>query len=295
MNTVSIRNINSNFPSSWSELNRRNIVFLAKHYPAFILAPTYGFAYHFFMHLLDLWRRPRLSFQMARAILLSKKLDRDWKNDFYMEFGETHYFEQQILIAISQLDHFNWIREMQPTEKCLFPFFRIGFTKYYGPGDLLANVTAEEFYNADDFLMLFLTQKESKYLEYMMAVLWREKADKPTSADIRKPFNEFEVEKRAAKFRKLKPYIKYACLLAYMGLREYFIHRPASEFVFSGEMKAEQKSKETNFGTILMRLAESHVFGVYAETKKTSIHDVIDHLADLKQRNEELKLKNQND
>lgn len=279
MNTITIRNNDVQMPAAWNELTRRNLLYLTRHFP---WQNNDEFPVYFFFHCMELWKRPKLSMDIAKNFIISKRLNRDYKDEVAMEFGEKNFWEQQIILTIAELDNFAWLNESQEMERNLFPYFRHGLKKYYGPSDLLANVTADEFKDADDFLKLYLEEKDEKFLHYLLAVLWREKAKNPTSADVRVPYSDFEVEKRAQTFSKLDRATKYACLLNYIGLRIYFINRPKSKIVFSSS--GSSSSSDGDFGTILLRLAENHTFGNHKEVKKTFIHDIIDHLADLKKR-----------
>lgn len=283
MDKISIRNITVELPSEWNELTRRNLLFLAAKFP---YARTHGFELSFFFHALDLWRNHKLSWAIARNFILSKKMNIAWKDDAVMAFGETDFFEQQLIIALDELKNFAWLHEFGPMESCLIKSFSHRLTKYYGPSDLLANVTGEEFSNADDFLLLFLETKEEKYMDYLIACLWREKSRTPKTEDIRIAFSEFEVIKRAQKFARLNPVTKKACVLNYIGLRLYFISRESSKIVFS-KSGGGSSSGADKWSTIMLRLAENQTFGTFSEVKKTYIHDIVDHLADLKKRSKE--------
>lgn len=275
MNSITVRNTTITIPSEWNELTASNMLWLAKRFP---YPPTNGFSFEFFVHLINLKKNIRFSWALFRNSLLSLKLDRQWKDETLIELGESNFFLQQINQTISALDDFRWVHEFGAMEKCLIRKIRIGFRSYYGPGDMLANVVGDEFSHADDFLSLFLETKEDKYLHYMIACLWREKAANKMPHDNRIPFSEFEVTKRAEKIAKLNSKFKYACLINYMGLRSWFITRETSRIVFS---KSEnQSSGNSNWGTILLRIAENKTFGIHSEVKKTFIHDIVDHLAD---------------
>lgn len=285
MNQVSIRNITVEIPSGWHEINKRNLFYLAERFP---LVPTYGFSLYVFFHFLNLPSNIRLQWAIARNLILSKKLNRSWKNDATIEFGEENIFEQEIIKEVNRLDNFNWLFEIGSIEKCLMDKFSFRFTKYYGSQERLCNVTAYEFYHSELFLLAFMEQKDEMMLNRLIATIWREKGIE-TPNDIRISFNEFSLEKRAIKFSKLPKKIKIACLLNYIGMRNCFINSTNAKVIFD---KSNTSGTSTqNWHTILMRLAENSAFGNYHETKESYISDVVDYIADLKIREIEAKLK----
>lgn len=270
-------------PSCWNEINRRNLLFLSKRFP---YQPTRGLSLSFFWHALNLPANPKLAWAIAQNFILSKKMNLAWKNDAVMEFGETNFWEQQIIMALEELDNFQWLHTDGAIEQCLIKKFRIGFTYYYGPDERLCNVTATEFEHADMFLLEFLTSKEEHLLNKCIATLWRESKWFNKSDDIRVPFSEFSLEKREKKIARMPQYLKNACLINYLGMRKAFIESSNAAVVFS-ESKTQKASKSTNWGTILLRLAEKQVFGTYKQTRESYIHDIVDYMADLKIQEQE--------
>lgn len=279
MYSIAIRNIKVEVPENWQEITKRNLLWLAKRFP---YPPTLGMELYFFFHALNLSKRPLLQLAIARNFILSKKLNRAWKNDAAIEFGEENFFEQQILQAISSCNNFNFLNESIEIPDCLIKSFSLRFKKYYGPQERLCNVTADEFKHAELFYNKFVEEKDEKYLFLLLATLWREKSKQYNPSDIRTPFNEFEIEKRAKKFQKLSYQLKIACMLNYLGMRNAWINEEIPKFVF--DKKEDTSSEGNNWNILLMRLGESQVFGNYHLAKNTCIHDIVEHLADLKAR-----------
>lgn len=283
MHQAKIRNTIAIFPEQWVEISRRNLMFIASNTP---LEPTQGTAIRFFWHCMADIRNLRAAFALARNYILSKKMDKAYKNDAVCIFGESNIFQQQVIQAILEMDSFSFMHKGMEFPENLIPQFRIGLRHYYGPKNRLSNVTADEFRHAELFRTKFFEDKNEKWLFLMIATLWREKgSNNPT--DIRVEFNEFALEKRARQFKKLPKKIKIGCLLNYIAMRNSWANEPVPKYVFSSSKGSE--SEDSDFSVILMRLAESNVFGSYQITKSAFIHDIIEHLADLKKRNETLQ------
>lgn len=285
MNTVAFRNIEVSIPSGWLEIDKRNLLYLASKFP---YSETHGFAMRFLFHSLNLPSRPWLALTIARNFNLSKKLNRDWKNDVLMEYGEENIFETELQIALFQLEYFAWLHKDIRLEKCLMDKFSCRFTSFYGPREYLANVTADEFRHAEFFFIKFYKTGKIYFLDRLIATLWRRKAKGNNTGDIRQPFNEFNIENDVKKIARLSQLYKYACLLTYTGMRNFFVNTPEAKAAFDA---SEDGSGDvlTNWGIILLRLAENSTFGTTQQTKGSYIHDIILYLADLKQRNEKLK------
>ena len=290
MNTIEIRQIPVPLPSSWEELSERNLLFLAERFP---LTPTRGFAWDFFIHLLNLPARPRLAWAFVRNIMLSKRLTRQWAqllmdsadNDRHLDeehLPERDFFEQQLLMAIDELDNFKWIFEKYSIEKCLMPKIRLRFQTWYGPDWLLSNVTADEFDKADMFFTRFMRDKREDDLHRLIACIWRPKAKTPSLDDIREPFSEFRIEHHAGQIARWPKKYQTACLLVYAGMRMAFVEMPECQVVFSKPLKDSKKSEDTQWGKILLNLATEGSLGHLQQVRKTYIHDIIAKLALIK-------------
>ncbi len=290
MDTIRIRNIATEMPSNWGEINLRNLLYLAGKFP---FQKSHGFALYFFFHCMNLWRRPFLQLAIALNFMLSKKLNLAWKNDEVMEYGEENIFEESIILALSQLNNFEWIQKDIVFEKCLLNKITFRFSTFYGPREYLANVTADEFRHAEFFFVKFSKTANVFFLDRLIATLWREKAIEYNAKDIRKPFSEFELEIDAPKISKLSRRYKYACLLIYMGMRNYFVNTDNAKKAFDSEEGGTGGDILTNWGLVLLRLAESSVFGNAEQIKAAFIDDIILHLSDLKERHEKEKYRNQ--
>lgn len=121
--------------------------------------------------------------------------------------------------------------------------FRVGLGKYYGPGDRMKNVIAEEFIMADAHFVQYEKTKDIKYLDMLLANIYRErKKDKAYTGDDRCAYNSFEVLAREKKIRRLSLKMKHALLLQYQGVRNLL---PAK---FPNVFNAKNRVSGKNFG-----------------------------------------------
>jgi len=75
--------------------------------------------------------------------------------------------------------------------------------KLYGPGDELENITFEELMHADQRLDQYKKTGDDVALSELVAVLMRPRRwFRPDPADIRRPFNQHAIARRAKKIRK---------------------------------------------------------------------------------------------
>jgi len=123
-----------------------------------------------------------------------------------------------------------------------FKSFRWRFTRYYGPEELLNNITAGEFHFAEKAFVGAM-QEDKEALAMLCAILYRPKgktgAHTPGHADfkgdVRLPFNRHEVEERAKRFTKLPGKYAYPVLLWFAGQRAAIINNYPEVFSGSGD------------------------------------------------------------
>lgn len=171
-----------------------------------------------------------------------------------------------------------FILEENKLTKNLISYLKVGSQRFYGPANLLANITIEEFGFADTFYTRYKESKKEEWLCRLFAALYRpQKADyDPKSdsykGDIREDFNRHLVFNRARRFAKLKDNRKYAIFLFYEGCRKEIIQK--HPHVFS---KKKPTGKSFGWGGILVELA-GNKFGDHEQTKKANLFDVLGHL-----------------
>lgn len=145
--------------------------------------------------------------------------------------------------------------------------FRIGFRKYFAPGNYFSNLTLEEYKYADHFYASYNKEKNIDDLEALVAVLYREKSEAPTLLDNREAFDEAKLVKNAKRMMKLPLTYKQAILLSYEGCRNHLAtHCPR---IFQ---KGEEETNKRDFGFegLILELS-GNKFGDYENTKKTFV------------------------
>lgn len=124
---------------------------------------------------------------------------------------------------------------------CKLPSFEFEGTRYEGFTRHFSNLTWGEFLWADTFFM------RQNFVE-MAAVLYREPAGKRRGLDVRVPFDEYDMQRRATQFRNLPPDILTAILINYNAVRRASLEEkypklfPGRSSGSDGETKTEKTS-----------------------------------------------------
>lgn len=91
---------------------------------------------------------------------------------------------------------------------------------WYGPADYLSNLITEEYIRAEVSLFHYHKTRRTEYLDKLVAALWRPAAVKPTSHDIREPYDDGTVDSRAVIASSIPMEVKNAILMFYEGCRK---------------------------------------------------------------------------
>jgi len=109
--------------------------------------------------------------------------------------------------------------------KNLLPVLRTGRRKYFGPADAMMNCTFGEFTMANSLLDSFSKTKEQKYLDEVVAILYRPRKwfwfirkSFTDNQDPRKRFVNRTLKKRCRRISRLDYEIKYAVFLFFSGV-----------------------------------------------------------------------------
>ena len=148
-------------------------------------------------------------------------------------------------VPLSELqNHFQYIYKNIDRTKPL-DNLKIKGKVYYAPMDRLINLTASEFAAADDLHNKYLETKDLEYLQYLMAVLYKE--EKP------QPFDKINLHQLAAPFKKINPYKLIAIHFFFSGCKQNIVKRFPKAFP-----KGAKKSKE-NY--VLFASRKKEVYG----------------------------------
>lgn len=162
----------------------------------------------------------------------------------------------------------------------------------YGPMDALQNISILEYIHAIDHLYQYSKSKDESDLNRMIAVLWRPKQKfirirkffNIWNGDIRVEYNDLLVEDRSKYFEKIPSFIKLACYM-FMIECDNFIKKSEMlignavinlEVLFQ-EIDESEETDSDNLGFlgIMMKVAESGVFGNMKETSKVNLYDFL--------------------
>lgn len=186
----------------------------------------------------------------------------------------------------------------KPFTKQLLPVVRpYGFSRrYYGPADLLVNLSFAEFIAAESYLFRYLQKQDAASLHGFIATLYRpqrwfhsvRKRLGDYTGDNREPFNEHLVAGRAKHLAKLPVTQKAAILAWYKGCRS-MLERLYPE-VFSVEGEESQSSKASSWEPVLRGMAGGK-FGDVRHTAKVQAHQILAEMNEQLQQAKEIKRK----
>lgn len=170
----------------------------------------------------------------------------------------------------------------------LIPSFRLRFRKYYGPADMLSNLTAHEFFNICEPLYWAYKQGDggTGTLDALCAVLYRQKRSGPVDDDLREELTDAGIAKRAKRFARLNLDFKRAILFNYEGCRNFITKHRDYSAAFDGK-----GGKSKRKGDVTLTLAGGPL-GDHPQTKRTNLYTFLLHLVNLIEQEQEFKSKN---
>jgi hypothetical protein len=178
-------------PSDWNELTKKQVLFVSRLFQGQL-------------SVVDFKLRALFKFLSVRR----KVLKRIHPEDAYF-LGESLDF---------------LFNEVSLTRN-LLPVLRTGRRKYFGPADAMMNCTFGEFTMANSQLDTFSKTKEQKYLDEMVAVLYRPRKwfwfirkAYSDDQDSRKKFVNRSLKRRCQKIARLDYEVKYSIFLFFSGV-----------------------------------------------------------------------------
>lgn len=123
----------------------------------------------------------------------------------------------------------------------------------YGPSVRLRNLSIEEFSFADALYFRFKLTNETKYLDLLCSVLYREAAEQPLETDIRQPYHRLNAESNFELFQKLDLKDKIIVAFAFEGSRNHMAEQFPHVFPKAPKQPKDKKSipKYTPFGELI--------------------------------------------
>lgn len=267
-------NLNFQIATQWDELNEyqfRNIAYLLLNKENYVKADDFKKKLLYYLFVPELTVRNYLKFRKCIKNVPMREL-----------LPYTNFIEKNI-------------------NRTKFPkFIKIDDKVFYAPADRLANLTIEEFSAADLFFYNWKTKKSHEDLDRLITVLYREKAKKTTSTDIRVPYSFFDLEKRGKYIPLLDIPTKMAIGLVYLSCRMSIIKKYRvvfPEFKQYPNSKTDKNHKKyQSFSPAIISLAISEIqpLGEYDKVKKTLIDTFFSILTEsiLRQKEQEKMLRN---
>lgn len=177
---------------------------------------------------------------------------------------------------LTDKDLFGWLADKPDLSQFLLPKIKVGFKFYYAPVKRMLNVTAAEVVYGYTFFKQYSQTEDNKYIDKLCALLYREKnpwwwlkKNKPDfNGDVRKTYNDYSFEKRCKVMAKLDNHIKLCVFLQFASAWAAFQDRKEFKFVFpKGQEEEKGKSDPFAWQKIMMKMAESGVFGTYKQVE----------------------------
>lgn len=138
-------------------------------------------------------------------------------------------------------------------DKWNFTKLRIGLVNYYGPTDVLANITFGEFGRAEHYYNQYVKTQSIDSLHKFLACLFRPK--KYIWFGKRKPYSELEID-NYKKFARISLPVKRAIVLNFSATRENVFGRFKDGFSKGQQSEADKYGWD---GVILSLSAERHM------------------------------------
>lgn len=174
-------------------------------------------------------------------------------------------------IQLAQLTlHLNPLLENFQITKNHFPTIH----GLYGPGDYFKYIRLGEFIVADQYFEAFQNTGDgaaprTKYLDLLIATLWREKAKEDINGDWRMPFKSSTIEKRSKKIKRWPINHKRLMYLYFAGCKQYLAERYDTLFSASDQ-------SEGGDWLDLVRTLPNEKFGTLAVSEQLYIHTIFD-------------------
>lgn len=194
-----ISSVNLSVPSSWDQLTRRQVEFVAK---------------------LFLARLSETDF-LTRAFCRFARL----KPIGHNRLAQSHIFRykgQKLMINNEDLIWFirsqSYLLEVTLAKNTI-PWLWIRMRRWYGPSNKCYNLTLNEYLHAESALYGYNHSGKPEYLDRLCAILYRPGGKGSSDADRRQSFNDFVYLKNARRFRTVDMHKRIAILMFYTGCR----------------------------------------------------------------------------
>jgi len=257
MNTIQIGDHTRHSPAEWNELSVELLLRIAPE-----VMSMYAYLHQVKIPALQKERKAR-----TEITLLKHLLGKPWR------FLINKLDAEQVAELRSLAEPF--INKITLSDTIIKEFKHRG-TVYHGPGDMMAQVSVDEYGYADTYFRKWLLTQNEVYLNSLIACLYRPKRKNyqplsPTfKGDIREDFNRYTIEARARALKDISKAIKAALLLQFWGAREWMAN--AYPAVFTKKKRGSGRS--FGWGGFLIELSGQQFGDVY-QTRKAMVIDVM--------------------
>lgn len=255
MKIIEINDVKFNVPTSYNDLNGKALEMIAKLHVEQNAITQFNAL--FYLLGLKWWRVSDL---------------KKWKLVYHLPAEWIH-----TLLVDKSL--FVWIWDKSKLTTYKLQKFRIGLAFYYGPKKNVLNMNAIEITSCYELFKLYSETNNLNFLDRLIAIIYREKNwfwwikrwRYGFDGDVRVPLSEYGVTRRTEKFKKLPEWKKVLVFLQFAGKWEEFENLKRNKLLFPkfDEVNTAKKQDPDAWKKIMMKMAETNVFGTLSEVEKT--------------------------
>jgi len=225
MNQVQIDNIQRSLPSTWNELTREQLLYVSA-----LFASN--------LNLIEFRVKALLEFLSVKRKVLKRIVPED---------------------AYTLCESLDFLNKEVSLTRNLLPVIKAGLRKYLGPADAMVYCTFGEFTLACSALDDFQKTGEEKYLDQLVAILYR---PQKLCLSIRKYFTDNQdprvkfmnrtLKKRAGKLGRVDHCVKYSAYLFFTGV----LNSLPSLYPYVYRQKDEIDSQDNGWASLIISLAD---------------------------------------
>ena len=239
MNQIEIDGKTYSMPSNWNELTRKQVLFVSRLFQGQLT-------------MADFKLRALFDFLSVK----SKVIKRIHPEDAYFLCESLDFLFKEVTLT-----------------KNLLPVIGTGWRKWVGPSDAMMNCTFGEFTMANSLLDSFSKTKEQKYLDEMVAILYRPKKwfwlirkGFTDNQDPRQRFASRSLKSRCIRMATVDYSVKYSVFLFFSGV----LNSLPALYPYVYEQKGEAGSEDNGWASLIISLADGKTDDKSLETVMNS-------------------------
>jgi len=198
------------------------------------------------------------------------KTRKQWKLVLTMDAAWLH-------TLLTNVDLLGWIWSKPEISNYPIKSFWHKGIKYHGPSGNILNTNASEIVFGYKFYKSYSQAEKTEILDRLIALLYRpynpftflKQFQYGYTGDVRLPLNGYMFNKRTKRIASLPKHIKTLIFLQWATSWDEFQNRDANKLIFPKvQMDGTGKEDPMAWEKIMLRMAESGVFGSYNEVEK---------------------------